>query len=103
MKLHVGQTMCSAVDGTAVIVVRCPDQDVTLTCGGREMSPQATAPTTRVPALTGAPGDGALIGKRYATGDGALEVLCVRPGEYPVAADGITLATKAPRPLPASD
>ncbi|MFE6820909.1 hypothetical protein [Streptomyces sp. NPDC057690] len=103
MKLRVGQTMCSAVDGTAVIVIRCPDQDFTLTCGGREMSPQANAPTSREAALTAAPGDGLLIGKRYATEDGVLEVLCVRPGEYPVEADGTALAPKAARPLPASD
>ncbi|GGM98300.1 hypothetical protein [Streptomyces fuscichromogenes] len=103
MNLRVGQTLCSAVDGTAVIVVRCPRQDVTLTCGGREMSPQDSAPTSRAAALTGAPANGALIGKRYATEDGALEVLCVRPGEYPLEADGTALAVKAPRPLPASD
>ncbi|MEU9269099.1 hypothetical protein AB0E04_27100 [Streptomyces sp. NPDC048251] len=103
MKLRVGQSLCSAVDGTTVIVVRCPEQDVTVTCGGVEMYPQGEAPTSSPATPTGAVGDGVLLGKRYTAEEGALEVLCVRPGKYPVAANGAALSLKAAQPLPASD
>jgi hypothetical protein len=98
MKLRVGQTLSSTVDGTSLIVVRCSDADVTLTCGGAEMGEQ--------PALAGGPSGGPgglLLGKRYSADALGLEVLCVRPGAEPVAVDGTPLEQKTAKPLPASD
>ena len=39
MKLEVGRSWASTVDGTAVVVVRAPGDEVALTCGGAEMVP----------------------------------------------------------------
>ncbi|MCD0452940.1 hypothetical protein LO762_27720 [Actinocorallia sp. API 0066] len=100
MKLRVGQTLRSTVDGTALVVVRCPADDLTVTCGGRAMTDEQ-APA-QAPALAD-PGAGALLGKRY-TADGVdIELLCVQPGTHPVAVNGAEVAQKTAKPLPASD
>jgi hypothetical protein len=101
MRLRVGQTLTSAVDGTSVIVVRCSEADVRLTCGGVEMSGRPTAASTAEP--SGAPDDGLLLGKRYSADEVGLELLCVRAGTRPVEVDGEPLAQKTAKPLPASD
>ena len=38
MKLKVGQTLTSAVDATSLVVVRAPEDDVAVTCGGAPMT-----------------------------------------------------------------
>src|SRR4051794_3692313 len=43
MKLTVGLALYSAVDSTAVIVVRAPEADATVTCGGTEMTTEKPA------------------------------------------------------------
>jgi hypothetical protein len=99
MKLRVGQTLKSVVDATAVVVVRCPDQDVAVACGGREMSPEQSA--SQLPAVVEGPG--AQLGKRYTAGEIDIELLCIKGGEHPVTVDGALLALKSAKPLPASD
>ena len=99
MKLRVGQTLRSAVDATALLVVRCPDQELTVTCGGLEMLEEQ--PSGRPPA--GPDGPGAQLGKRYTADAVDLELLCVKAGEYQVAVDGAPIAPKSAKPLPASD
>jgi len=100
MKLVVGQSLWSLVDATTVVVVRCPDTDLALTCGDREM----TAKSGSRPAVSSdAVGDGLLMGKRYTADDQGLELLCVRPGAHPVAVNGTRLVQKNAKPLPASD
>lgn len=37
MRPRVGQMLASTVDTTAVIVVRCPDSELDITCGGAAM------------------------------------------------------------------
>ena len=101
MQLNVGQTLYSTVDSTAVIVVRAPEADVSITCGGAEM-------TTDKPAADGAAGAGAttagtLLGKRYAAEDLGLELLCTKAGPRALAVDGTPLEIKQAKPLPASD
>jgi hypothetical protein len=106
MRLRVGQTLTSVVDGTALVVVRCPDADVSVTCGGRDMTTEA-APLAAGAADAGGvaePGDGGLeLGKRYAAEDVGLELLCTRPGTHPVAVGGAPVLRKSAKPLPASD
>ncbi|ELP64920.1 hypothetical protein STRTUCAR8_01280 [Streptomyces turgidiscabies Car8] len=99
-----GQMLASTVDTTAVIVVRCPDQEVEITCGGAAMAetngpggPAATG--TADPGLMG----GNLLGKRYAAEDLGLELLCTKQGQGTLAANGVPLPVKSPKPLPASD
>jgi hypothetical protein len=99
MKLRVGQTLRSAVDATALLVVRCPDQELTVTCGGLEMAEKQ--PDGRLPA--GGDGPGVQLGKRYTADTVDIELLCVKAGEHQVTVDGAPLVPKNAKPLPASD
>jgi hypothetical protein len=102
MKLNVGQTLYSTVDSTAVIVVRAPDADVTITCGGEQMT--AEKPADSADSAAAAPTqDGTLLGKRYADEDLGLELLCTKPGPGALEVNGAPLQIKQAKPLPASD
>lgn len=101
MKLNVGLALYSTVDSTAVIVVRTSDADVTVTCGGAEMTTDkpaadASAPTAPSP-------DGTLLGKRYTDEELGLELLCTKGGPGALAVNGSPLEIKQAKPLPASD
>lgn len=101
MKPNVGQTLQSVVDDTALVVVRCPAEELTVTCGGHEMVPKGEA-GDRLPAA-GPGGQGTLLGKRYTVEGLDVELLCVRAGDHPVAVNGEEVAQKSAKPLPASD
>lgn len=103
MKIRVGQTLASTVDGTAVVVIRTPADELALTCGGSDMADAKAA--AAVPRGVPDPGqmDGTLIGKRYADDDLGLELLVTKAGEGTLAVDGRPLPVKGARPLPASD
>ena len=100
MKLQVGQTLHSSVDDTTVIVIKAPDGDVAITCGGEPM-------TDAKPDAVGEPHadarEGALLGKRYVEDALGLEVLCTKAGEGTLAVDGTALPIKDAKPLPSSD
>ncbi|MEW2355722.1 hypothetical protein [Spirillospora sp. NPDC029432] len=100
MKLRLGQTLKSVVDSTSVVVIRSPQEDVTVTCGGHEMTEE---PGGEVPAAGGAGGPGLLLGKRYTVEGMEIELLCTKGGEHAVAVDGVALEQKSAKPLPASD
>jgi hypothetical protein len=97
----VGTQVYSVVGTTAGIVVRPPNADVQLSCGGE---PVVTAPP---PKLSGTPSEEfagtALVGKRYADQDTGLELLCTKTGNGLFSVDGRQLEMKAPAPLPSSD
>jgi hypothetical protein len=102
MKLSVGQTLQSVADDTALVVVRCPAEELTVTCGGHEMVPKGEE-GDRVPAASGAGGQGTLLGKRYTVDGVDVELLCVRAGGLPVEVNGTEVEQKTAKPLPASD
>ena len=101
VKFRAGQQLVSAVDGTAVIIIRAPAQECTLTCGGVAMaSADAPAASGRPdPSLMG----GTQIGKRYVDEADTIQVLCTKAGEGTLALDGTPLVIQAAKPLPASD
>jgi hypothetical protein len=103
MMPQVGQTLASTVDATTVIVVRWPQDDLEITCGGAEMvdprEPEAGLPGIVDPGQMG----GSQLGKRYAEGDLGVELLCVKGGQGTLAVNGVALAIKGAKPLPASD
>ena len=99
MKLRAGQSLHSAVDATTVVVIRAPDDDVTVTCGDAEML--ESAPDT--PPAGGGGGDGTQLGKRYVDEAGSIELLCTKPGEGTLAVNGVPVGLKEAKPLPASD
>jgi hypothetical protein len=80
-----------------VVVVRGSDSVEALTCAGLEMLADATAGGS-VP-----DGPAVQLGKRYVDEDDKVEVLCVKAGVGPLAADGRELVIKSAKPLPASD
>jgi hypothetical protein len=101
MKLNVGLTLYSTVDSTAVIVVRATDADVTITCGGEEMTAEKPAGDS---GASGPPSaDGTLLGKRYTNEEVGLELLCTKGGPGALAVNGSPLQIKQAKPLPASD
>lgn len=101
MRLKVGQTLVSTVDETTVIVVRAPEGDVALTCGGAEMVDAKGERPANEP--DPAQQDGTLIGKRYADEGAGLEVLCSKAGAGTLAYAGSPLPVKDAKALPASD
>ncbi|MDX2545029.1 hypothetical protein ACOT81_06430 [Streptomyces sp. WI04-05B] len=104
MRPRIGQMLVSTVDTTAVIVVRCSDQEVEITCGGAALA-EAAGPGG--PVATGTPDPdlmgGAVLGKRYADEEAGLELLCTKQGQGTLAVNGVPLPMKSPKPLPASD
>jgi hypothetical protein len=103
VKLKPGTRLRSQVDGTEVIVVRSPADDLGVACGGQPMIDVAAEPEPGL-APAGEPAEGTQLGKRYTlAGDGAIELLVTKPGKYGLSVDGTPLALKEAKPLPASD
>jgi hypothetical protein len=97
-----GARLRSAVCTTEVMVVAAPkDAGVELQCGGAPMLPIDAQPPGGEPKPDAA--GGTLLGKRYVNEAGSLEVLCTKPGQGSLAADGTPLAVKDAKPLPSSD
>ena len=101
-KLKVGSRLRSSVCSTEVMVVAAPDADVDLRCGGAPLVDLDASPAAGAQLDPAAKG-GSLIGKRYVNQAGTLELLCTKPGEGSLAADGAALSVKGAKPLPSSD
>jgi len=101
MELTAGTRLRSTVCETEVIVVKAPQQDVEIGCGGQAMVP--TDDATDGGDIDPAHAEGTLMGKRYADDDLGLEVLCTKPGAGSLTADGKPLPQKEAKPLPSSD
>jgi hypothetical protein len=101
VELKAGARLKSQVCETQVIVVRAPQGDVELSCGGAPM----VALDADVPMGEPDPAwaQGTQLGKRYADEDIGLEVLCTKAGKGSLALNGAPLGLKQAKPLPASD
>ena len=101
VKFRAGQQLVSAVDSTAVIVIKAPATECTVTCGGVAMATagEPVAHAEPDPAQMG----GTQIGKRYVDEADTIQVLCTKAGEGTLALDGTPLVIQAAKPLPASD
>ena len=101
--MKIGQTLASTVDATTVVVVRWPEADLDLTCGGAAMvdpkGPDAGTTNELDPAQAG----GTQLGKRYVAEDLGVELLCTKAGSGTLAVNGTPLELKTAKPLPASD
>jgi len=97
-----GARLRSAVCATEVVVIAVPGADITLSCGGAPLLAEGDSPAAGA-ALDTTAAKGTLLGKRYTDDSGKLELLCVKPGEGSLAADGIPMAVKGAKPLPSSD
>ena len=85
MQLKAGSRLQSTACDTQVIVVRAPQGEVDLRCGGHPLA--AAAPAAKA-ALDPNHSGGSAMGKRYADEESGLEVLCAKPGPGTLAADG---------------
>lgn len=101
MELKAGTRLQSQVCATQIIVVKAPDGDLDITCGGVPM----VAPGTDGDAGAAVDGltNGSAMGKRYVDADDTLEVLCTKPGEGSVGLGTTALELKEAKALPASD
>ncbi|MCT9077458.1 hypothetical protein [Streptomyces fulvoviolaceus] len=100
---RIGMMLTSTVDSTSVVVVRWAAGDQQVTCGGTPMVDAAKGDTGPQQPLDPDQSAGTLLGKRYATDDGTVELLCTKPGKGTLAVGGVPLAVKSAKPLPASD
>jgi hypothetical protein len=105
LRLRVGQRLVSATDTTAVIVIKAGADDMVLTCGGVAMTAELESARADDPNLAPLDGhdQGAQLGKRYESADGAVELLCTKAGAASLAVDDIPMIIKAVKALPASD
>jgi hypothetical protein len=100
VELKAGQKLWSAVCDTQVIVVRAPQGDVDLRCGGSAMAPGDGERTgDPSPGWSG----GTVLGKRYADEASTIELLCARAGAGSLSLGTEAIAQKSAKPLPASD
>jgi hypothetical protein len=101
MQITSGMRLRSAVGTTEIIVVRAPDAEISLTCGGVEMVAleDAVESSAVQPGHEGA----ALLGKRYTDEAAGIELLCTKGGQGQLACDGRALVIMAAKPLPSSD
>ena len=98
--LKVGGRWASSVCDTEVIVVKGPEDEVSLTCGRVVMVEAGSDPAS---GDFDDSGDGTQLGKRYVDDDDTIEVLCTKPGAGSLGANGNALQLKDAKPLPASD
>ena len=98
--LKVGGRWASSVCDTEVIVVKGPEDEVSLTCGGVDI---VEAGIETASGDFDDSGDGTQLGKRYVDDDDTIEVLCTKPGAGSLGANGNALQLKDAKPLPASD
>jgi hypothetical protein len=102
MQLKPGSRWKSAVDSSEVVVVRPPQGEVSLECGGHPMVPLGEAAPeglTISPDFSG----GTQVGKRYVEAESGIELLGSKAGTSSLAIDGRPVSLKDAKPLPASD
>jgi hypothetical protein len=101
MELKAGTRLRSQTCSAEVIVVRPPDREVDLRCGGAAMVPVGEAVVTQPVAADH--GGGTLLGKRYADAETGIELLCTKAGEGALSLGTAPLLLKDAKPLPSSD
>jgi hypothetical protein len=105
LRLRVGQRLVSATDTTAVIVIKASADEILLTCGGAAMAAELESAGADGPSLA-PPEDhdhGTLLGRRYESANGAVELLCTQAGTASLAVNDVPMTIKAVKALPASD
>jgi hypothetical protein len=101
-KLKTGTRIKSAVCATEAMVIAAPDGDVEVTCGGVAVIDIGADAPAGV-AINPDAAKGTALGKRYVNEAGDLELLCTKPGDGSLGANGEILVLKEAKPLPSSD
>lgn len=102
MQIKTGTRLKSAVCETQVIAVRAPATDVEITCGGAPMLAMDDEAPDGV-SLQPGEDEATLLGKRYASEEVGIELLCTKSGQGSLALNGVRLHLKETKPLPSSD
>ncbi len=108
MELTAGMRLKSLVCLTEIIVVKAPEGDVNVTCGGTPMFDPANEANEEGSAekageISESAKNGTLLGKRYVNEDETLEVLCTKAGDGSLGIEDNLLKEKEAKSLPASD
>jgi hypothetical protein len=96
----------AAADGTEVVIVRAPSEDLDLRCGGLPMLPigkESGGSNGQSSSLDPDFSSGTALGKRYVDESDGLEVLCTKAGNGSLSIGSDLLVLKAAKALPASD
>ena len=101
-RMKPGARLRSAVCTTEVMVIQAPADDVDVRCGGASLLDLVAQPAPGAAPAPEAAG-GTLIGKRYVSAAGDLELLCTKPGAGTLALGDVALTIKGAKPLPSSD
>jgi hypothetical protein len=100
--LKVGARLRSTTGAAEVIITK--GNPAAITCAGTPMVPvdqdDAARPSS---APASDPGQQLIVGKRYQTPDGAIQVLCVKQGDGDLEIDSGPVEMVKPKLLPASD
>jgi hypothetical protein len=102
VKMAAGSRWRSVVDTTEVVVVRAPNEEAALQCGGQTMVAMGSD-AEPAGAIDPEHSAGTQLGKRYCDDEVALEVLCTKAGDGSLAVSGRSLQLKSAKPLPSSD
>ncbi len=102
IQIKPGARLRSAVCDTELMVIAAPADAIELTCGGATVIDIAQEPPAGATPADDAK-DGTLMGKRYVSESGDLELLCTKPGAGSLAVAGQPLGVKGAKPLPSSD
>jgi hypothetical protein len=101
MQLRAGLRLKSTACDTEVVVVRAPEGDADVRCGGEPMvALDEDAPKSSVQAGFD---EGTLLGKRYANEDDGIELLATKAGKGSLSLGTTPLPRKDAKPLPSSD
>jgi hypothetical protein len=101
-KLRIGSRYRSQACTTEVIVVKAPAEPVDLTCGGQPMTPAGQTAQHELPIKDGL-AEGSLLGKRYRSAEGTVEVLVTKSGDGSIGLGATPLQLGEVKALPASD
>ena len=101
MDIKAGARLRSTTCETQVVVVRAPSSPAVIECGGAPMV--ALDDDSPLAAMTGEPGEGTKLGKRYVDEELGLELLCSKAGDGSLSVDSRPLTLKGAKPLPSSD
>jgi hypothetical protein len=101
VELKAGARLKSVVCETQVIVVRAPQGDVVVSCGGVAMTPLDV--DAAAGELDPSAAEGTQLGKRYADEEVGIELLCTKAGKGSLTLNGVPLGLKQAKALPASD
>lgn len=97
-----GTRLKSVVCTGEAMVVKAPEGDLELTCGGVAMSTESEVTVDSSNASSEHMYE-CLIGKRYVNAEETIELLCVKAGEGSFGNEGQMLMGKETKKLPSSD